>query len=72
MSLNGYTGLEMIEMFNDAEALIDRPSNIVFSKEWFDTGKLNTQPTQQTSEVKPDKRIFGVIEPIYFEKEIYR
>ena len=37
-SLNGYTGLEMIEMFNAAGTI---PSNIIFSKEWFDTGKLN-------------------------------
>jgi hypothetical protein len=38
VSLNGYSGLEMIEMFNKAGAI---PSNIIFSKEWFDTGKLN-------------------------------
>jgi hypothetical protein len=37
ISLNGYTGLEMIEMFNQAGTI---PSNIIFSKEWFDTGKL--------------------------------
>ncbi len=37
-SLNGYTGLEMIEMFNQAGKI---PSNIVFSKEWIDTGKVN-------------------------------
>lgn len=36
-SLNGYTGLEMIEMFNKAG---ERPDNIVFSEEWFKTGKL--------------------------------
>ena len=36
-SLNGYTGLEMIEMFNQAGEI---PSNIVFSKEWIDTGKI--------------------------------
>lgn len=34
-SLNGYTGLEMINMFIEAG---DIPSNIVFSKEWVDTG----------------------------------
>lgn len=38
MSLNGYTGFEMIEMFNSAGNV---PENIVFSKEWFDTGMLN-------------------------------
>ena len=36
-SLNGYSGLEMIEMFNNAG---DIPSNIIFSEEWFDTEKL--------------------------------
>jgi len=36
-SLNGYTGLEMIEMFNQAGEI---PFNIVFSKEWIDTGKI--------------------------------
>jgi hypothetical protein len=37
-SLNGYTGLEMIDMFLKAGPI---PSNIVFSKEWVDTGKFN-------------------------------
>ncbi len=37
MSLNGYTGYEMIEMFNRAGII---PENIFFSKEWFETGKL--------------------------------
>lgn len=36
-SLNGYTGLEMIEMFKEAGSI---PSNVVFSKEWIDTGLL--------------------------------
>lgn len=36
-SLNGYTGLEMIDMFLEAGPI---PDNIVFSKEWIDTGKL--------------------------------
>lgn len=36
-SLNGYTGLEMIKMFKEAGFI---PSNIVFSKEWIDTGLL--------------------------------
>ena len=48
-SLNGYTGLEMIDMFNAAGPI---PSNIIFSKEWFNTGKLNIGPAQQTSEVE--------------------
>ena len=37
-SLNGYTGLEMIDMFLKAGPI---PTNIVFSKEWVDTGKFN-------------------------------
>ena len=36
-SLNGYTGFEMIDMFNEAGPI---PENIIFSKEWFDSGKL--------------------------------
>ena len=36
-SLNGYTGLEMIDMFLEAGPI---PDNIIFSKEWIDTGKL--------------------------------
>lgn len=37
-SLNGYTGFEMIRMFNKAGKL---PENIIISKEWFLTGELN-------------------------------
>ena len=37
-SLNGYTGLEMIDMFLKAGSI---PTNIVFSKEWVDTGRFN-------------------------------
>ena len=48
-SLNGYTGLEMIDMFIKAGPI---PSNIVFSKEWVDTGKFNQSNTNQTSVTK--------------------
>jgi hypothetical protein len=34
-TLNGYNGLEMIEMFLHAAPI---PENVVFSKEWIDTG----------------------------------
>lgn len=44
-SLNGYTGFEMIDMFNSAG---DAPKNINFSKEWIATGKLGSQLTQTT------------------------
>lgn len=37
ISLNGYTGLEMISMFNSAGEI---PNNIAFSEEWKNTGKL--------------------------------
>lgn len=37
-SLNGYTGLQMIDMFNKAGEI---PSNVIFSREWGNTGKLN-------------------------------
>lgn len=33
-SLNGYTGIEMIEMFKEAGPI---PENIIFSEEWIDT-----------------------------------
>jgi nucleoside-triphosphatase THEP1 len=49
-SLNGYTGLEMIEMFNNAGQI---PSNIVFSKEWFDTGKLNLNTVETPTNNNP-------------------
>jgi hypothetical protein len=47
VSLNGYTGYEMIEMFNAAGQI---PDNVVFSKEWIDTGNLNpaTEVTQES------------------------
>ena len=37
ISLNGYTGLEMIDMFKQAGPI---PSNIIFSKEWINTSLL--------------------------------
>lgn len=38
ISLNGYTGLEMIDMFIEAGPI---PNNVVFSQEWVDTGKFD-------------------------------
>lgn len=49
-SLNGYTGLEMIDMFLKAGNI---PSNIVFSKEWIDTGKFNS-PNTSSEDVAED------------------
>ena len=37
-TLNGYLHGELIEMFNAAGEI---PSNVIFSKTWYDTGKLN-------------------------------
>lgn len=39
LSLNGYLGEEMIEMFKAAGEI---PANIIFSKEWVETGKFDT------------------------------
>lgn len=47
-SLNGYTGLQMIDMFNDAG---ERPNNIVFSKEWVDTGKIKQSNLFETTQL---------------------
>ena len=44
-SLNAYLHGEMIEMFNAAGEI---PSNIIFSKEWVDTGKINWSKTPKT------------------------
>lgn len=63
-SLNGYTGLEMIDMFLKAGSI---PSNIVFSKEWVDTGKFNVTnklkndntthiPTKTSTEENPTSK----------------
>lgn len=38
ISLNGYTGLEMIDMFIEAGPI---PNNVVFSQEWINTGKFD-------------------------------
>jgi hypothetical protein len=62
-SLNGYTGLEMIEMFNSAGEI---PKNIIFSKEWFDTGKLNIIK-QSIKSLEEIKKIYG--ENIKFKED---
>lgn len=36
-SLNGYTGIEMINMFNKAGNI---PDNVIVSEEWFNTGLI--------------------------------
>lgn len=42
-SLNGYTGLEMIDMFNKAG---EAPVNVQFSSQWFATGKLGVDEVE--------------------------
>lgn len=61
-SLNGYTGLEMIDMFNAAGTA---PSNVVFSEEWGRTGRLArrrpvaaSQNNQQNSHIMPTINFF--------------
>jgi hypothetical protein len=41
-SLNGYTGIEMINLFKSAGKI---PNNIIFSKEWIDTKEFDNQTT---------------------------
>lgn len=57
-SLNGYTGLEMIQMFIDAGEI---PSNIVFSKEWVDTGVFD-QFTPSEEELAADREFHNMID----------
>lgn len=55
LSLNGYLGEEMVEMF---KAVGEIPANIVFSKEWVDTGKFDTPvETEITKELGPKTEI---------------
>lgn len=44
-SLNGYSGNQMIDMFIEAGPI---PSNVMFSKEWEDTGKFNNASFEET------------------------
>ena len=49
-------------MFNNAGAI---PSNIIFSKEWFDTGKLNlalSTPVQQSIPFSETKTVVKTID----------
>ena len=46
-SLNGYTGLEMIDMFKNAG---EKPSNIIFSKEWVDATQTNPAKSKYSLE----------------------
>ena len=46
-SLNGYTGLEMIDMFLEASPI---PDNIIFSQEWINTGKFEQKDTKCNKE----------------------
>ena len=46
-SLNGYTGLEMIDMFLSAGPI---PSNILFSEEWVATGKFEGSEVMESIE----------------------
>ena len=55
-SLNGYTGIEMIEMFKQAGPI---PSNIIFSKEWYDAmSKETSSQVGQTSDNETSTDIY--------------
>jgi len=49
-SLNGYSGDQMIDMFIEAGPI---PSNVMFSKEWEDTGKFNNASFEETQNNNP-------------------
>lgn len=49
VSLNGYTGFQLMEMFNKAGSA---PENIIFSKEWILSGKLNNSDTSKIDDSK--------------------
>lgn len=53
VSLNGYTGFEMMDMFKAAGVV---PENVYFSKEWVDTGKLASDyiSPEESNFVKPE------------------
>lgn len=64
-SLNGYTGIEMIEMFNQAGEV---PNNIVFSEEWNNTGKLLNSRAEWIREELKSGEHKG--KPILYYKEL--
>lgn len=62
-TLNGYLHGELIEMFNSAGEI---PKNIIFSKKWIDTGKLNITK-QSIKSLEEIKKIYG--ENIKFKED---
>lgn len=64
-SLNGYTGLEMIEMFNRAG---ETPDNIVFSEEWKKTGLLRNSRAEWIRDILKSGDLKG--KPIIYYKEL--
>lgn len=62
MSLNGYTGGEMIDMFIEAGNI---PSNVFFSEEWAKSGKFGTREQvtarEYFTEIFP-KGLFNILE----------
>ena len=65
-SLNGYTGYEMIDMFNKAGKV---PSNVQFSEEWYKTGLL--KPIETTQSTTSNDR-FIVNESVFGDKDAVR
>ncbi len=54
-SLNGYTGFEMMKAFELAAGSEGIPSNVVFSKEWADTGFFDGKKKEARAEAVPFK-----------------
>lgn len=54
-SLNGYTGAEMIEMFNQAGPI---PNNVIFSEEWYSSGLLRSAPQTTQEETQEIQELF--------------
>jgi hypothetical protein len=58
ISLNGYTGFEMMDMFNNAGEI---PGNIIFSKEWVDSGRISTPEIFIPSGVEKVTSLSGIL-----------
>lgn len=75
VTLNGYTGAEMIEMFKEAGTI---PSNVLFSQEWIESGLFEQDAQEITTQAKEiysklgDKTASGnvIINPVYQRKGI--
>ena len=77
---NGYTTKEMIRMFNDGsyiqrldaqgdvEEVLEIPSNVIFSKEYYDQGNFNFEAPKQTPS---QEAITGTVNSTEYEALLY-